>query len=92
MNAEQQPDGKRPITEQELSVWSELGLPEPQPAKAGQAPPVEWALLRRLARDELPELAARMTYRLVYAYAEWKEAFAQILAEESPSDDSRAPT
>lgn len=92
MSAESQSGEKHPTTEQALSVWSELGLPEPPPAIAGHAPPVEWTLLRRLARDELPDHAARMAYRLVFAYAEWKEAFAQILAEEPPNGGSATPT
>jgi hypothetical protein len=67
---------------EEPSLWSALGLPEPQLLERGQAPPVDWQLLRRLTRQELPDQAARMTFRLIDAYPEWNEAHAQIIVEE----------
>jgi hypothetical protein len=85
MNAESHREGEGQGIEQSGSVWAELGLPEPQPADSGQGPAVDWALLRRLVRRELPEQAARMTYRLIEAYSEWNAAHAQILIEEFKS-------
>ena len=67
---------------EEPSLWSALGLPKPQPLERGQAPPVDWTLLRRLTRQDLPEQTARMAFRMINAYPEWSEAHAQVLIEE----------
>ena len=82
MNADPKREPDAPDECQDFSLWAELGLPEPKPLADGRAPPVEWTLVRRLVRQELPERAARVTYGLIHTYPEWKSAHAQILVEE----------
>ena len=65
---------------EDFSLWAELGLPEPERLDAG--PPVDWELLRRLARQELPEQATRIVYGLIHRYRGWNDAHAKILVEE----------
>jgi len=64
------------------SLWSELGLPEMDPLEGGEAPEVDREVLLRLVRRELSERAARVVYRLIYAYANWNDAHTQLLVEE----------
>jgi hypothetical protein len=75
-----------------FSLWAELGLPEPEPLGEGQAPPVDWEILRRLVRQELPEQAARMTFRLIDSYSEWNAAHAKLLVDEFKSRNKDAPS
>lgn len=82
MNANPKREEDERSQAQDFSLWAELGLPEPTPIADGQAPPVDWTLLRRLVRKELPEQAARMTFSLIHAYQEWNAAHAQLLVEE----------
>jgi len=87
VSAESRPEreGKDQDQEKSLSLWAILGLPEPVPHKDGTAPPVDGELLRRLVRQELPEQAARMAFRLIDAYREWNMAHAQLLVDEFKS-------
>lgn len=85
MSAEQQPDrhAEHEGTQTEKSFWEAIGLPEPSFIECENPPEVEHDLLRRLVRKELSERSVRMTYRLVFSYKNWFEAFKQVVGEEA---------
>lgn len=91
MNAEHKGEEQDRGQPPDFSLWAELGLPEPKPLANGQAPPVDWTLLRRLVRQELPERATRMTFGLIHAYSEWSAAHAKILVEEYKARQAGEP-
>lgn len=66
----------------DVTLWQELGLPEPRFEDERTAPAVDRDLLGRLVRKELSEDASRDVYRLIVSYASWRDAHAQVVANE----------
>lgn len=82
LDAEQKPTAHGSEEETRQSLWADLGLTEPEFIDDSLAPKVDDALLRRLVRQELPENVARAVYRLIYSFASWHHAHAQVVLEE----------
>jgi hypothetical protein len=77
------PGGNEPSgPDDEASLWSQLGLPEPPYLDERREPPINRALLLRLIRRELTSEQARAVYWLVVSFVSWRDAHAQLVAEE----------
>jgi len=75
-----------------VSFWAELGLPEPQDWPEDLAPAVDRDLLLRLVRRELSDEATRGCFRLIQAFASWRDAHAEVLAAEFRRTRRAEPT
>jgi hypothetical protein len=64
------------------SLWSQLGLPEPEYLDESRAPPVDRSLLLRLIRRNLSAEQARTVYWLIISFVSWRDAHAELVAEE----------
>lgn len=79
VSEKQESDGERT----ELSFWEAIGLPEPKWIECDDPPAVDFESIQLLVRKQLSERSSRMTYRLIYTYKNWYEAFKQIVGEEA---------
>jgi hypothetical protein len=64
------------------TLWSQLGLPEPEYLDESQAPRVDRALLLRLIRRNLSAEEARAVYWLIISFVSWRDAHAELVADE----------
>ena len=64
------------------SLWTALGVPEPNFRDERSAPPVDHDVLTRLVRKEYPENVARAAYMLIHSFESWNKAYADTLAAE----------
>lgn len=79
MSKNQESDDER----EDLSFWESIGLPEPTWIDCDDPPEVDVESIRLLVRKQLSERSERMTYRLIYTYKNWYEAFKRIVGEEA---------
>jgi hypothetical protein len=52
------------------------------------APKVDHALLLKLARDDLPEGAARDVYRLIVSFKTWSDAYCDLVVREYRANEA----
>ncbi|MEX2119897.1 MAG: hypothetical protein WD847_09915 [Pirellulales bacterium] len=63
--------------------WEALGLPPPVYEDERLAPEVDFKVLHKLVRRELPDQMAAAAFKLVYTFRSWSFAHARVLMEEA---------
>ena len=63
-----------------MSLWSKLGIPEPDLQDGG--PEVDDEIILSVVRHELPEPVARAVYRQICTWKSWQAAHIRVLLAE----------